>query len=41
MITEFKEANKEKHQQIKEQSKALKKQVREQIETEETRTSDL
>jgi len=41
MIAEFKDVNKEKHKEIKEKSKALKQQVREQIETEETRTSDL
>ena len=35
------DVNKEKHKEIKEKSKALKQQVREQIETEETRTSDL
>jgi len=41
MIAEFKEANKERHNDIKEKSKALKKEVREQIEIDETRTSDL
>ncbi len=41
LITAFKEANKEKHKDIKDTSKALKKEVREQIEIDETRTSDL
>ena len=41
MIAEFKEANKVRHNDIKEKSKALKKEVREQIEIDETRTSDL
>lgn len=41
MIAEFKKANKERHLEIKEKSKALKEQIREQIEVDDTRTSDL
>jgi hypothetical protein len=41
MITAFKESNKETHILIKEKSKALKKAVRETIEIDDTRTSDL
>ena len=41
MIAEFKEANQEKHQEIKVQAKAIKEEIREFIETDATRTSDL
>ena len=41
MIANFKEANKDRHQEIKEKTKALKEQIREQIEVDDTRTSDL
>ena len=41
IIEQFKEDNKVKHQEIKETAKALKKEIREQVETEATRTSDL
>jgi len=40
MIAEFKEANKAKHQEIKEKTKAVKEEIRAQVETEATRTSD-
>jgi hypothetical protein len=40
MIAEFKEANKAKHQEIKEKTKAVKEQIRAQVETEATRSSD-
>jgi uncharacterized phage infection (PIP) family protein YhgE len=41
IIAEFKENNKAKHQEIKETSQALKEEIRGQVETEATRTSDL
>ena len=41
IIKEFKELNKAKHQEIKETAKALKEEIRDQVETEATRTSDL
>ena len=41
MITDFKEANKEKHEEIKTQAKEVKKEIRELVETDATRTSDL
>ena len=41
MIAEFKEANREKHAQIKSQAKEVKEKIREVVEVEATRTSDL
>ncbi|MDG1139133.1 MAG: hypothetical protein P8N49_06400 [Opitutales bacterium] len=41
MIADFKETNKEKHQEIKAQAKQVKEGIRELVETEATRTSDL
>jgi len=41
LISAFKETNKEKHEEIKTQSKEIKEKIRELIETEATRTSDL
>ena len=41
MIANFKETNKEKHQEIKAQAKQVKEEIRELVETEATRTSDL
>ena len=41
MIAQFKKDNKDRHQEIKESTKALKEQIREQIEVDDTRTSDL
>ena len=37
IIKEFKELNKAKHQEIKETAKALKEEIRDQVETEATR----
>lgn len=41
IIAEFKELNKAKHEEIKQAAQALKEQIRENVETEATRTSDL
>ena len=41
IIAEYKETNRAKHQQIKENAQALKEEIRENVETEATRTSDL
>ena len=38
---QFKQNNKAKHREIKETAKALKEEIRDQVETEATRTSDL
>ncbi len=40
LIAEFKETNKAKHQEIKEKTKAVKEEIRSQVETEAIRTSD-
>jgi F0F1-type ATP synthase membrane subunit b/b' len=41
IIAEYKETNKAKHRQIKENAQAFKEEIRENVETEATRTSDL
>ena len=41
IIAEYKETNKAKHQEIKENALALKEEIRDNVETEATRTSDL
>jgi hypothetical protein len=41
LISAFKETNKEKHEEIKTQSKEIKEEIRSLVETEATRTSDL
>ena len=41
LIDQFKQANKEQHQTIKQQAREIKKQIRETVETGDTRTSDV
>ena len=41
MITAYKEANQAKHQEIKNKAKEVKQEIRNLVETEATRTSDL
>ena len=41
IIAEYKETNKARHQEIKENTIALKEEIRNNVETEATRTSDL
>ena len=41
IIAEYKETNKAKHEEIKENALALKEEIRDNVETEATRTSDL